>query len=200
MGPNRSNLSAETGLLKAWPEGGPPLLWKAEGLGHGVASTAVSRGRIFSLGSRGEHECVTALDEKSGKLLWSTPVGSDVKERSIMRYLAQRTPTIDGDRVYAVSASGVLVCLGTTDGKERWRKDYLKDFGGKKHYWGFCDYPLVDADRLICTPAGSDATIMALDKVSGVVIWKASVPDGGANGFSALVTAEFGGVRQYINF
>jgi outer membrane protein assembly factor BamB len=197
---NSTNHSVEAGLLKTWPEGGPPVAWKVEGLGHGVASVAVSGGRVASLGYRDEQEFVSALDEASGRLLWRSAIGPDVKERGVMRFLGQRTPTFDGDRLYVVTARAVLICLSTADGRERWRKDMVAEFGAKIGRWGFCDYPLVDGERLICTPAGDKAAMVALDKRTGAVAWRAEVPDAGPNAYSGVVAAELCGVRQYVNF
>jgi outer membrane protein assembly factor BamB len=125
-GPDRSSICPETGLLKEWPAGGPPVLWKADGLGEGVPSISVAGGRVFVLGYRGEKECLTALDEKNGAVLWSAEIGEAVREIRAMRWLSQRTPTVDGDRVYAFRADGKLLCLGTADGKVRWQKSYSK--------------------------------------------------------------------------
>jgi hypothetical protein len=198
-GPERSNASAETDLLREWPKEGPSLLWKAEGLGEGTPSLAVAGGRIFTLGYRAEKEFAIALSEKDGKQLWTTPVGFTVPEMRIMRWLSQRTPTVDGDRLYVITAAGSLICLDTASGKERWRKDYAKDFGAKRGQWGFCDFPLVDGDRLICTPGSGEATLVALHKVTGEVIWKCSVPGEDRSTYSAVIVAEIGGVRQYVN-
>jgi outer membrane protein assembly factor BamB len=198
-GPDRTNFSKEVGLLKAWPKDGPPLLWKAEGLGEGVPSVSVAGGRIFVLGYRKDNEFLTALSDKEGKQLWSTPVGPAVKEMSVMRWLSQRTPTVDGDRVYAFTAGGELICLDSATGKERWRKSYPKDFGGKRGPWGYCDFPLVDKDKLICTPAGAEASVVALDKKTGEVSWKCAVPGINRGTHSAIVAADVGGVRQYIH-
>jgi outer membrane protein assembly factor BamB len=198
-GPDRSNLSSEKGLLKEWPKAGPPLLWKADGLGEGVPSVAVSAGRVFVLGYRQGDEYLTALGTKDGKPLWSSRVGPGVKEMGSMRWLSQRTPTVDGDRVYAFTARGRLVCLDTARGKERWRKDYSKDFAGKPGPWGYCDFPLVDGERLICTPGGPDATVVALDRKTGKLVWKCAVGESKRGTHSAIVPAELGGVRQYVH-
>jgi outer membrane protein assembly factor BamB/precorrin-6B methylase 2 len=199
-GPDRSNVSRETGLLQKWPEGGPPLAWKASGLGEGVASVAVAGGRVFTLGYRGEDERVTALDEATGNKLWDVRIGPALKENPLMRWMCQRTPTVDDDRLYAFTARGELVCLQSADGKELWRKDYTKDFEGKTGPWGYCDRPLVDGDRLICVPGNANAAVVALNKKTGDVIWKCAVPDGHPAGYAATVVAEVGGVRQYLAF
>ena len=140
-GPNRSNVSADTGLLADWPDGGPPLVWKADGIGQGVPSVSVAGGKVFVLGYRDGKEHLTALAERDGKSIWSTPIGPEAKEQSVMRWLSQRTPTVDVERVYAFTARGELICLGTADGKEKWRKDYVKDFAGKPGTLGYCDFP-----------------------------------------------------------
>jgi outer membrane protein assembly factor BamB len=200
-GPERNSVSKETGLLKTWPEAGPPLYWSAKGLGAGVASVAVAGGRVFTLGKLGDDEHLTALDEGTGKKLWAVPLGPAMKgESPLMRYLSQRTPTIDGERIYAFTARGDLVCCGTADGKELWRKSYPTDFQGRTGVWGWCDRPLVDGDRLICTPGGKDSTVVALDKKSGDVVWRCAVPGAPSAAYCATTIAEVGGIRQYVAF
>jgi outer membrane protein assembly factor BamB len=197
-GPDRTNVSKETGLLKEWPKNGPPLLWKAEGLGQGVASVSAAGRRVFTLGYRGDGEFVTALDTQDGKQLWSTRIGPAVKEIAGMRWLSQRTPTVDGERLYAFTAAGKLICLESASGKECWRKDYVKDFEGKKGRFGYCDYPLVDGDRLICTPGGSKSAVVALNKATGHVLWKSAEPVDQAAAYSVTVAANSNGTRQYV--
>jgi outer membrane protein assembly factor BamB len=198
-GPDRSNVSAETGLLQEWPPDGPPLAWKRGGLGDGVSPVAVAGGRVFSTGYQGDAEYCTALSAKDGKRLWSVKVGPAVREMAIMRWLSQRTPTVDGERLYVVTVSGEWVCLTADTGKELWRKHFEKDFEGRRGPWGFCDYPLVDGDTLIVTPGGEKATVAALNKRTGEVVWACSLPGGDAFGYAVLVPAEIGGVRQYVN-
>jgi outer membrane protein assembly factor BamB len=197
-GQDRSNASAETGLLAEWPAGGPPLVWTGKGLGEGVPSVAVAGGKVFTLGYRDGTEFVTAVAEADGAVLWSTPVGPAAKELPSMRWLSQRAPTVDGDRVYGFGVRGTLSCLATTDGKVLWQKDYLKEFGGKAGNWGYCDYPLVDGNRLICTPGVGAAAVVALDKATGEVVWKCPVPVSPRGTYSAAVAAEIAGVRQYV--
>lgn len=199
-GPDRTNVSRETGLLPQWPPSGPPLAWKATGLGEGTASVAVADGRIFTLGQRGENERVLALDESTGKTLWEVPLSPSLKENSSMRWLSQRTPTADEERLYAFTARGELVCLQSTDGKELWRKSYPRDFQGKTGNWGWCDRPLVDGDRLICVPGSSESTVIALNKKTGELLWKCAVPLGKPAGYSATVVTEVEGLRQYVVF
>jgi outer membrane protein assembly factor BamB len=198
-GPGRTNVADDHGLATTWPQQGPPLLWKAAGLGQGVASVAVVGGRVFTLGYRDDQEYATAVDDRTGEVAWQVPLGPAVKEFAGMRWLNQRTPTVDGDRLFAVSVHGELVCLASSDGKEIWRRSYPKDFEGRRGNWGYCDYPLVDGDRLICTPGGKDATVVALDKRNGALIWKCAVPQEDRGTEAAIIVAQIAGTRQYIH-
>lgn len=192
-GPKRDAVSTEKGLLKKWGEDGPPLAWKSSGLGSGFASIVIADGRIFTMGRRKNAEHLIALSGKDGKELWSLKVGTDAADEP------SSTPTVDGDRVYAVGTRGDLLCA-TVTGKELWKKSYVTDFGGSVPTWKYCESPLVDGDKLICSPGSRDATLVALNKKTGDVIWKTAVPNGGGNGsgYSSVVISEGAGVRQYV--
>src|SRR5436190_9112047 len=126
-GPNRTDVSDEKNLLKQWPEGGPPLVWKGDGLGEGYSSMAIAGDRIYSMGDKGDSSFVTASDRANGKLLWESKVGN-----AGGNYKGTRcTPTVDGDRVYALGQFGDFVCCDAATGVERWRKNFQKDFGGR---------------------------------------------------------------------
>ncbi len=199
-GPDRTGVSSETGLLKEWPKEGPPLVWKATGLGSGFSTPSVAAGRIYLLGGRGGNECVVALDADGGKTLWESKVGPLWEDQR--RHPGTRsTPTVDGELVYAIGSDGDLVCLETAGGKERWRKHMRKDFGGSHGTWAYAESPLIDGDVLVCSPGGRSATMVALDKKTGEVIWKAALDaSGSAGGYSSAIVAEVGGVRQYVQF
>jgi len=198
-GPERNNIANDTGLLKSWPKEGPPLEWKAEGLGMGPMSLSVSGGRIFTQGYRDEREYLHSLEAAFGRVLWSSQIGPGNKSAPGMDWLSQRTPTIDGDRVYAFGVKGDLVCFEVKTGKEVWRKDYRKDFEGQSGPWGFCDFPLVDGDKLICTPGGAQATIVALDKKNGDLLWKCALPEADRGSYGGMVATELDGRRLYIH-
>jgi outer membrane protein assembly factor BamB len=197
-GPDRTNISRDTGLLSKWPGEGPPLLWKAQGLGEGVPPVAVARQVVYTLGYHDGSEFLTALDAATGDKIWDASVGPAVQEMANMRWLSQRTPTVDDERIYVMRARGELVCLSIPGGKELWRKNYITDFEGKSGSWGYCDFPLVDGDSLICTPGGKSGAVVALDKRSGALLWKCAIPDAVRSTYSTVIVAEIGGVRQYI--
>jgi outer membrane protein assembly factor BamB len=197
-GPNRDNISSETGLLKKWPEGGPPLEWQVEGLGEGIATVSVSNGRICTVGYQGDSEYAIALSQETGQLLWATRIGSKVLENPLMRWLAQRTPTVEKERAYFFRADGDLICLNAADGAELWRKSYPKDFGAPQFRWGYSDYPLIYGDALICSPSGPEAGVVALNKMTGEMIWKCTLPELANGDHSPIVLVELGGAPQVV--
>src|SRR5262245_34769556 len=164
QGPDRTGLSKETGLLKSWPKGGPELAWKAEGIGGGFSTPSVAAGRVFGMGYKGDDEIVWALEEATGQPLWSTKIAA--ANRKIGHGSGSRsTPTVDGELLYAVGVGGDLACLEAATGKVRWQKNMPKEFGGKMMSgWGYSESPLIDGDRVIATPGGKMATLVALDK------------------------------------
>jgi outer membrane protein assembly factor BamB len=186
-GTDRLNRSADTGLLRSWPEVGPPLLWQVNEIGIGVGGVAIAGGRVYVLGHRGEVECLTALDEVTGKPLWSAPLGQSTKELGAMRWLSQRTPLVDGERVHAVTSRGILACLDAATGKRVWTRDYANDFAGRRGSFGVCDQLLVDGDRLICVPGGKVATVLALNKKTGEAVWTCPLGDAAAYVGAVLV-------------
>jgi outer membrane protein assembly factor BamB len=176
-GTNRDGKSADTGLLAQWPAGGPRLVWKAQGLGEGYSSFAVVGNRLYTQGQQADREFVLALDVATGRQLWKTPAGRAINDDKGNG--PRGTPTVDGNRLYALSADGTLVCLDTDTGKRVWGADFVADFKGRAPHWGYSESPLVDGDRVIVAPGGPGAAIVALHKATGAVVWK-SQSDGAA--------------------
>jgi outer membrane protein assembly factor BamB len=200
-GPDRTNVSTETGLLQDWPKEGPPLAWQVDFVGEGYSTPTVAGGRVFVMGNRGQSEYVLALSEADGGLVWSATIGPIRSNGGGGNLGGPRcSPTVDGDSVYALGLNGDLVCLEITTGRERWRKDLAKDFGGSFGTWGYSESPLIDGDKVVCTPGGKDATLLALNKKNGSVIWKCPVPGGEAAGYASMIAAEVNGAREYIQF
>lgn len=199
-GPDRTGVSPETGLLRTWPANGPRLLWKAAGLGEGYAAPSVVGGKLYVLGTKGNEEYIIALAVEDGKQLWSTKIGI-VGENIGPNYPGPRsTPTVDKDLLYALGSDGDLVCLTTATGKVVWRKHLGKDFEGNRGTWAYAESVLIDGDVLVCTPGGPSAVLVALSKNTGAVIWKAQVPDGNQAGYSSVIIARVGDVKQYVQF
>ena len=199
-GPNRDNLSAEEGLLDNWKTP-PKLLWQAEGLGDGYASLVVANGVVYTMGNRGDRTMdVVALSAKDGKLLWRTSIG---KAKSGAYGGSRSTPTVDGDRLYALHPNGSLVCLTAAKGELVWKKE-LADYHGKKPMHGFSESPLVDDGRVLCTPNHPDAAVVALDKMTGKEIWRCAVtfdgqrPEDMKETYASAVVSHGAGAKQYV--
>ncbi|MDZ4848536.1 MAG: PQQ-binding-like beta-propeller repeat protein [Pirellulaceae bacterium] len=199
-GPNRDNRSTETGLLNSWPENGPRLVWRLDGLGDGIASLAIADGRIFTTTTHGNAEYAVALDEHTGETRWTTEVSAATKENPLMRWLSQRTPTVDGNRIYAFTNTGWLVCLDRNSGAVKWQTNYPSEFGTKQGKWGFCDRPLIDGEKLICTPGGSKATVVALNKHTGKQLWSELLENREPFSYAAPLQIETDGLKQYVAF
>ena len=201
-GPTRDGISKETGLLREWPAAGPALRWQVNGTGAGYSTPAVVEDRLFLLGNEGlDNEFVQALAAGDGHRVWRTRIGKVGNPDQKPNYPGARsTPTIDGDHAYALGSDGDLVCLEAGSGKLVWRKNLRADFGGKPGIWAYAESPLIDGGTLVCTPGGSEATLVALDKDTGAVLWKCAVPGGDEATYPSVIQTEIGGVKQYVQF
>ena len=194
-GPNRDGVSKETGLLKQWPADGPPLVWKATGAGTGYSSLAISGGRIYTMGVRGEREYVIAFDVATGKELWATAHGNRYKDD---RGDGPRgTPTVDGDRVYSLGGNGDLSCIDTKTGRIVWSMNVLHKFGGKNPNWGISESPLIIGEKLLVNAGGPGASVIALNKKDGALIWKSESDEAG---YSSAMPVQVGSMTQVVFF
>jgi outer membrane protein assembly factor BamB len=200
QGPDRNAVSKERGLLQSWPPGGPPLAWRVGDLGGGFSAPSIADGRIFGMSNRGSDEVVWARSETNGKELWMTRIGPAYRGQGMPQGSEGpgSTPTVDGNRLYVVGDGGDLVCLKVEDGSIVWRKNFVTDFGGTVPNWAYRESPLVDGDKVICTPGGPDATLAALDKLTGKTIWKSQVPGSPGAAYSSIIAIDFEGQRQYV--
>jgi len=194
-GPNRDGISKETGLLKQWPADGPPLVWKAVGAGSGYSSFSIADGKLFTMGLRGDREFVIAFDITTGKEAWATAHGSAF--RNDRGNGPRGTPTVDGDRVYALGGNGDLSALEARTGKIIWSKNVLKEFGGSNITWGISESPLVLGDKVLVNPGGPGASIVALNKANGALIWKSQSDKAG---YSSGIPVEINGATQVVFF
>ncbi len=191
----RDGISVEAGLLKDWPEGGPPLVFKVSGVGEGYSSFSVSDGRLFTLGARGEDEFVIAVDAETGRPLWSTRLGRRFKND---RGDGPRsTPTVDGDRLYAFGASGDLACVETKTGRVVWSVNLLSKLKGKNITWGLSESPLLADGRLYLNPGAPQASIVAVLAKDGSIVWASEDDEAG---YSSAMPMDVGGVPLAVFF
>ena len=193
-GPDRNDISKETGLLKQWPESGPKQLWLFKDAGLGYAGYSIAGGKLFTMGARAEKEFLIAVDVKDGKELWSTPIATTLKNR--WGDGPRGTPTVDGKHVYALSGQGTLICASVANGKEQWRVT-MQSLGGKTPGWGYTESVLVDGKQVVCTPGGPQGAIVALDKQTGKLLWQSGDFTDGAQ-YASIIAADLNGARQFI--
>jgi outer membrane protein assembly factor BamB len=197
QGPERTRIAGETGLLEKWPAAGPPLTWSISGLGSGYGSVVMLGDRIYVQGTKGQESVVYALNRSNGATVWTRALGASLDQD---RGGGPRgTPTIDGDRVYALTEAGDLGCLRAKDGSVVWSRNILRDFNGRNPNWHLSESPLIDGNMLVVTPGGNGAGIVALDKMSGKTIWKTGELSDTA-GYSSCIVADVHGVRTIMTF
>ena len=171
-GPNRDAKCTETGLLKKWPEGGPKLLWSTtEDLGAGYATVSVANGMIYTTGMIDKKDGWIFAFDLDGKLKWKQKYGPEFRK---FPPSTRTTPTIDGDRLYIMSSMGLAACYDAKAGKPKWAVDTAEKFGGRNITWGIAESPLIHGKKAIFTPGGPEATMVALDKMTGETIWTSS--------------------------
>jgi len=192
-GPLRDNRSTETGLLKRWPDGGPRLVWKASGIGHGFATLAIAEGRIYTAGNIEGQTVITALD-MAGKTLWQAANGP-AYEQSFPG--ARSTPTVFDGFLYHLNGDGDVVSLDAKTGNRIWTVDLVERFAGRGIRWGLSESLLVDRGRVFCFPGGEDVSMAALDGRTGRTIWTCR-GEGDKPSYSSPILVEYGGLRQIV--
>jgi len=193
-GPTRSDVSAETGLLKSWPPEGPRRLWVFENGGNAYSGPSIVAGKLFTMGTRDGQEILFCLDVAKGTELWNAPLGKILDNN--WGGGPRSTPGVDGGFVYAMSGPGTLACVQVADGKVVWQRT-MKELGGKTPGWGYTESVLVDGNQVVCTPGGDQGAIAALDKKTGATLWQTKDFTDGAQ-YPSIVKATINGEPQYI--
>ncbi|MGZ3372799.1 MAG: outer membrane protein assembly factor BamB family protein, partial [Gemmatimonadaceae bacterium] len=201
-GPNRDNISSSKGISTDWEKQPPVLAWKIAGMGDGYASVSISGDRLYTTGNVKNSQSVIAVNLKTHAVEWTTPLTESNPKHG---YEGSRcTPTVDGDRLYAITSDGQIACLKTANGSIVWKKSFKDEWNGRMMSgWGFSESPLVDGDRVLCTPGSAEAMIVCLDKLTGKEIWRSAVEDKGEKGqpgagYSTMAISEGAGVKQYV--
>lgn len=190
----RDDVSAETGLLKKWPEGGPRKLWTFTDAGAGYSAFAVVGSTLLTLGADADNDQLIAVNVGDGTQLWRTPIGQ--RWKNAWGDGPRSSPTVSGNRVVALAGRGRLICASVTTGEILWAND-LRDFGGQIPKWGYSESPLIDQGRVVVTPGNDDGSMAAFRLDSGELLWQSSEVTQPAH-YSSIIAAEHNGQRQYI--
>ena len=190
-GPNRDNISTDTGLLKTWPQGGPRLLFTAGGLGHGFASLSLADGTIYTSGNIEGRTVVTAMDLE-GRIVWQSDNGRSWEQPAGG---ARGTPTWADGRLFHESPHGDVVCLDAKTGQRIWGLNILEKFKSQNITWALSESLLLDGDNVICKPGGPETALVALDKRSGEIVWKSPSAEGDLAGYASCTIGECDGLR-----
>lgn len=201
-GPARDAISLQKNITKDWEKKPPKHLWTTEGFGSGYASVSIVSGTLYTTGNKDGGQAVIAADAETGKVIWEKVLTDSIPKHG---YVGSRcTPTVSDGHLYIVTSAGQIACLNAKTGDEVWAKSFQKEWNGKMMSgWGYSESPLVDGDRVLCTPGGKDAMIVCLDKKTGEEIWKSAVPAIGeigkdGAGYSSIVISNGAGVKQYV--
>jgi len=193
-GPDRSDVSKETGLLKQWPEGGPKQVWIYKDAGKGYAGPAIVGGKLYTMGTRENSEVLLALDANTGKEVWAAKIGPILPNN--WGDGPRGTPTVESDRIYTLGGQGTLICAQVKDGKIIWQHT-MQELGGTVPFWGYTESVLVDGNQVVCSPGGQQGSIAALDKSTGKTLWQSKGFTDNVH-YSSLIPADHNGQRQYI--
>lgn len=192
-GPGRTNISPDKGLLKKWPPGGPPLVWKYSDCGVGYSGVSIARGKIFTAGDFGNTEMLIALN-MDGKLLWKSPNGRAWRQPTPG---SRTTPTYDHGTLYHMNPSGRLAAYEADTGRELWAVDLKAKFDGQHGVWAFAENVIVEGDKVFCMPGGPKGRIVALNKHTGETLWANTEIEHHA-AYCSPVVVDYGGVRQLL--
>ncbi len=198
LGLNRNGISSEKNLIDTFPETGPKELWRIKA-GVGMSAVSISDGKAVTLFQSGGKQRVIAVDAKSGKTLWTSAVAPQYRNQ--MGNGPRATPTIDGEMVYVFTGEGILVALKLTDGSLKWKRNGIVETGSKPADYGMASSPLIVGDLVIVTvgvTAGSKAgTVMAYNKRTGILMWKAGEDTAG---YSSPTLLTVGGKPQIVAY
>lgn len=193
-GADRTGRSAETGLLDTWPEGGPKKVWVSHDAGLGYSGFAIVEDVMYTMGADASTEYIIAMDSKTGRKIWQAAVGPRLKNG--WGDGPRSTPAVAGDHVVAIGGKGSLVCVSASNGKKIWSVE-LTELGGQEPKWGYSESPLIDGDRVLATPGGTQGTVAAFQLNDGKKIWQSKDMTEFAH-YSSIVPVDHYGQKQYV--
>lgn len=198
-GPHRDGHAEDQALLQQWPNGGPGMAWEFDDAGGGYSSVAVAGGKLYTLGSDDSGCSLICVDVATGKRQWGERFSRGGNDDDYMHGWGggpRSTPSVDGEQVFVLSDVGVLAAFSVEGGKPQWTRDLVQDFGGSIPKWGYSESPLVDGERVLVSPGGSNC-VVGLDRSNGKKIWGSQGMDDEAH-YVSIVKSQVGGTEFYV--
>lgn len=192
-GPDRNGIYPDKNLLQVWPENGPELILKKEGLGAGWTSPVVSDGIIYITGRRDTVEVLTAL-KMDGTIVWETAFGTPWMSSFPD---TRNSPTIEGDRIYICGTMGQVNCIDKNTGKIIWSVNTHEAYKGEFHRWGMAESLVLTEKGVISSPIGTMTAMVELDKKDGSLIWK-TVSIGGVRSYASPLLISYNGLSMIL--
>ncbi len=194
-GPKHDNQSAETGLYRSWPAGGPKVLWKTA-VAQGYAGAAIKAGRLYlnDYDPKKKEHVVRCLSMADGKEIWRWSYAVNIRPN---HGITRTVPTVSDRLVFSLDPKCRFHALDARTGKLVWQKDLVRDYKTRIPAWYAGQNPLLDGDRVVLA-TGGDALVVAFDQATGEEVWRSPNPDKDVMSHSSLMPTTIGGVKQYL--
>jgi len=173
------------------------FLWTAKTTGPGHSGVAVADGRVLLADKSADekNDIWRCLDTETGRELWTLTYAAE----GDMPYTnsPRAAPVVHDGMAYLLGPFGHLHCVKPETGQVIWKKHLIDDFGGKLPTWGMTATPLVVDDKLIVNPGAKEASLVALNRKTGEIVWKSP---GAAAAYASPILNNFRGQRQVVGY
>ena len=196
FGSNRDTRIAGPALDPDWTRRPPQVVWR-QAVGPAWAGFAIAGNRALTLEQDGGEELATCRDIATGRLLWKS-ANAGHYDNAVAGEGPRTVPTVDGNRVFTLGATGTLRCLDLESGKTLWTRELMKDAGVELPMWGFASSPLLHDGKVIVSAGGKDGkSLLAYDAATGQPVWS-----GGSRpiNYSSPFLYTLAGRRQIVMF
>jgi outer membrane protein assembly factor BamB len=194
-GPDRDNISKETGLYRRWPAKGPKVLWKTP-VCEGYAGAAIKDGLVYlnDYDVEKKEHLVRCIALATGKDVWQWRYPEEIRSN---HGITRTVPAVGQKLVFSLDPKCRFHALDAKTGKLIWQKNLVQEYKTVIPGWYAGENPLLDGDRVIIA-TGGDAVAVAFDQATGKEIWRTPNPAHELMSHSSLMPATIGGVKQYL--
>lgn len=196
LGSDRNGVASDaSGLARSWPDDGPKVLWQTP-TGEGFGGACVYGDSVLLLDRKvGEKDILRHIRLADGEEVWRSAYDAPGK---LNHQGSRSTPATDGDLVFTVGTHGHIRAVKFADGSVVWSAHLLNDWGAKLPNWGVATSPLLLDHKVIVSPWGSKAALVAYNKADGKVVWQTPNPSGKGHDYSSPVRMTLGGKTMIV--